>query len=127
LLAKLIDATAERKRSTLSSQVSPVFKYSPSARAENANSDLRLFFRPMVAIDIWLSAMSVAVEWNGKILKIVTTLNKDWLDLANRRLAAYMALPQYLGACRSYQAVYSVYAEFSRRPWSITRSISRKW
>jgi hypothetical protein len=87
-------------------------KSMPSAHPENTNVDLTLSFVPMVAMEMWLPVMSAAVEWHAKIFGIVTDTQCEWLDFANRRLAAHMALSQHLGACRSFQQAGSVYAEF---------------
>jgi hypothetical protein len=89
-----------------------MFIYLPSARAESARPDFARFFGPMEALQSSLPVLSAAAEWNGKIFGIVWTLNEEWLDFANRRLAAHMALPQDLGACNSLQDVCSVYADF---------------
>jgi ABC-type nitrate/sulfonate/bicarbonate transport system substrate-binding protein len=52
-----------------------MFKYSPSARAENADPDVAMLFGSMDAFEIWLPVLSAAVELNGKFFEIVTTLN----------------------------------------------------
>jgi hypothetical protein len=58
---------------------------------------------------MWLPVMRAAAEWNANILEIVTGSRREWLDFANRRLAAYTALPQDIATCRSYRIgfVYS--------------------
>jgi hypothetical protein len=87
----------------------------PSSCPENANLDLTLYFGAMDALEMWLPAMSTAPECNAKIFEIVTALNRDWLDLAARRLAAYAALPHQFGTCRSFGGLCTLYADFLQR------------
>jgi hypothetical protein len=92
-----------------------MFKYSSSACPENAHPELTMFFGPMAVVEMWLPVMSAAVDWNAKIIEIVTDAQRHWLDFANRRLAANMALPQDLGTCRSLGNVSIVYADFFQK------------
>jgi hypothetical protein len=92
-----------------------MFKSSPHAYPENASPELTFFLGPMVAIEMWLPVMCAVVDWNTDIIERVTHSQREWLDLANRRFAAYMAVPQYLGSCRSFENVCSVYADFFQK------------
>lgn len=88
---------------------------SPSVRGESADTnsaDTNIAKFPMEAMQTWWPMMSVAIGWNSKTFEFIMTLNKEWLDLMNRRLAEDMALQQHLGACNSFQGVCSAYADF---------------
>jgi hypothetical protein len=85
---------------------------SPSARAESANSNYTIFFGPIEAVQVWLPVISAALEWNGKMIGMATTLNQEWLDVISRRLSENMAVPQYLCTCKSFHDVCSVYVGF---------------
>jgi hypothetical protein len=92
-----------------------MFKYSPSARAENADPDAAMFFGSMDAIEIWLPVLSAAVELNGKYFEIVTTLSNAWLNTVSRQLAEHMTLHQQLGSCTSFQDFWGVYADYFQK------------
>jgi hypothetical protein len=88
-----------------------VFKYSPD-RAKDVDPELAIFLLPTHAIDVWLTAMSTAIEWNAKSFEVVMAAQKAWLDLAIRRSAAHVGLQRDLGACKSYEDFYTIYADF---------------
>ena len=87
-------------------------RYSPFARPENADPSLAMFSGPMDAIEMWVPVWRAAAQWNANFFEIVTGSRREWLDFANRRLAAYTALPQDIATCQSYQNVCIVYADF---------------
>ena len=88
-----------------------MFKYSFDL-VKNVDPELAIFLLPKHAIDVWLTAMSAAIEWNARIFEVVTGAQRAWLDFAIRRSAAHMGLQRDLGACRSYEDLYTVYDDF---------------
>jgi hypothetical protein len=74
-----------------------MFKYSFDL-VKNVDPELAIFLLPKHAIDVWLTAMSAAIEWNAKLFEVVTGAQRAWLDFAIRRSAAHMALQRDLGA-----------------------------
>ena len=88
-----------------------MFKYSPD-RAENVDPELLMSLLPTYTIDVWSTGISAAIEWNAKIFEVVTATQRAWFDFAIRRSAAYMALQQNLGACKSYEDFDMIYADF---------------
>ena len=88
---------------------------SSSARGESADLNAAMFFVPLEAIQIWQPLLSAAMEWNGRILEIVTTLNKGWLHFANRRFEEDLALQEHLWGCKTLQDVWGVCNEYSQK------------
>jgi hypothetical protein len=88
---------------------------SSSARGQNADLNTLMFSAPMEALQFWQPVMSAAVEWNGRIFEVVTTLNKVWLDLVNRRFEQDMALQQHLWGCKTLEDVWGVCNEYSQK------------
>jgi hypothetical protein len=56
--------------------------------------------------------LTVMTDVNGKLFEGMTTFAKEWGDFLNRRLAATMALPQQVAACKTTNEMQKVYAEF---------------
>jgi hypothetical protein len=63
--------------------------------------------QPSIAISI-----AMMTDMNGKLLQGVAASTKEWGDFLNRRLAANMALPQRVAACKTADEMQKVYAEF---------------
>ena len=55
---------------------------------------------------------AVMTHMNGKLFEGITAFAKEWGDFVNRRLAANMALPQQVAACKTTDEMQKVYAEF---------------
>ena len=45
--------------------------------------------------------LAVVTDMNGKLFEGITAFAKEWGDFLNRRLAANMALPQQVAACKT--------------------------
>ena len=58
------------------------------------------------------SPLTAVTDMNGKLLEGATAFTKEWTDFLNRRLAANMALPQQVAACKTTGEMQKVYAEF---------------
>src|ERR1700694_714204 len=56
--------------------------------------------------------LTVMTDMNGKLFEGITAFAKEWGDFLNRRLAANMALPQQVAACKTTDEMQKVYAEF---------------
>ena len=84
--------------------------YAPSAQSTNPN--FTMFIAPAEIFQMWLPAMSAAVNCDAKMFEMVATLHKAGLDFVSRRWVADMALPQDLSTCRSFLDVCGVYADF---------------
>ena len=56
--------------------------------------------------------LTVMTDMNGKLFEGFTAFAKEWGDFLNRRLAANMALPQQVAACKTTDEMQKVYAEF---------------
>jgi hypothetical protein len=56
--------------------------------------------------------LTVMTDMNGKLFEGITAFAKEWADFVNRRLAANMALPQQVAACKTTDEMQKVYAEF---------------
>ena len=56
--------------------------------------------------------LTVMTDMNGKLFEGITAFAKEWGDFFNRRLAANMALPQQVAACKTTDEMQKVYAEF---------------
>jgi hypothetical protein len=88
---------------------------SSSSGGEKADWTITMLSVPMAAIELWRPVMSAAVEWNRKVSEIAFGLNKEWLDFLNRRFAEDIALQEHLGPCKSFEEVWGVYADFSKK------------
>jgi hypothetical protein len=89
-----------------------MFDYAHTARAESTNPKTTMFIAPIEIFQMWLPAMSAAVNCNGKMFETVATLHKEGLDFVSQRWVADMALSQDLSTCRSFLDVCSVYADY---------------
>ncbi len=56
--------------------------------------------------------LTVMTDMNGKLFEGITAFAKEWSDFFNRRLAANMALPQQVAACKTTDEMQKVYAKF---------------
>ena len=56
--------------------------------------------------------LTVMTDVNSKLFEGMAALAKEWGDFLNRRLAANMALPQQVAACKTTNDMQKVYAEF---------------
>ena len=59
--------------------------------------------------------LTAMTDMNGKLLEGITAFTKEWADFLNRRLAANMALPQQMAACKTSDEMQRVYAEFVQK------------
>jgi hypothetical protein len=59
--------------------------------------------------------LTVMTDVNGKLFEGITAVAKEWSDFLNRRLAASMALPQQVAACKTTNEMHKVYADFFRQ------------
>ena len=57
-------------------------------------------------------SLTAMTDMNGKLFEGITAFAKEWGDFFNRRLAANMALPQQVAACKTTDEMQKVYAEF---------------
>ena len=57
-------------------------------------------------------SLTAMADMNGKLFEGITAFAKEWGDFFNRRLAANMALPQQVAACKTTDEMQKVYAEF---------------
>jgi len=57
-------------------------------------------------------SVAMVADMNGKLLEGVTASTKEWGDFLNRRLAANMALPQQVAACKTADEMQKVCSEF---------------
>jgi hypothetical protein len=57
-------------------------------------------------------SIAMMTDMNGKLLEGVAASTEEWGDFLNRRLAANMALPQQVAACKTVDEMQKVYAEF---------------
>ena len=58
------------------------------------------------------SSVAMVADMNGKLLEGVAASTKEWGDFLNRRLAANMALPQQVAACKTADEMQKVCFEF---------------
>jgi hypothetical protein len=56
--------------------------------------------------------LTVMTDMNGKLFEGISAFAKEWGDFLNRRLAANIALPQQVAACKTTDEMQKVYAEF---------------
>ena len=59
--------------------------------------------------------LTVMTDMNGKLFEGITAFTKEWGDFLNRRLAASMALPQQVAACKTTDEMQKVYGEFFQK------------
>jgi hypothetical protein len=59
-------------------------------------------------------SVAMVADMNGKLLEGVAASTKEWGDFLNRRLAANMALPQQVAACKTADEMQKVCSEFFR-------------
>ena len=57
-------------------------------------------------------SLAMVADMNGKLLEGVAATTKEWGDFLNRRLAANMALPQQVAACKTVDEMQKVCSEF---------------
>lgn len=56
--------------------------------------------------------LTAMTDMNGRVFEGMTSLAKEWTEFLRRRLAANMALPQQVAACRTTDEMHTVYAQF---------------
>jgi hypothetical protein len=86
-----------------------------STLTDTTNNDSRQAMMPF-GFDM-LTAMAqppltIMTDMNGRVLEGMTAFAKEWADFVNRRLAANMALPQQVAACKTTDEMQKVYADF---------------
>jgi len=57
-------------------------------------------------------SVAMVADMNGKFLEGAAASTKEWGDFLNRRLAANMALPQQVAACKTADEMQKVCSEF---------------
>ena len=57
----------------------------------------------------------MVADMNGKLLEGVAASTKEWGNFLNRRLAANMALPQQVAACKTADEMQKVCSEFFQK------------
>jgi hypothetical protein len=82
---------------------------------ESADLNATMFFALTEAFKVWQPVLSAAIEWNGRILEIATSVNKELLEFANRRFEDDVAFQRHLWGCTSFQNVWGICNEYFQK------------
>ena len=62
--------------------------------------------------DLWAPLITGTQDSVGRCTSTISSLNKQWLDFFQRRVAENLALVEHFMSCRTPVAVWSVYTNF---------------
>ena len=65
--------------------------------------------------DLWAPLITGTQDSVGRCTSTISSLNKQWLDFFQRRVAENLALVEHFMSCRTPVAVWSVYTNFLQR------------
>ena len=70
---------------------------------------------PGASNDLWAPLITGTQASVGRWTSTISSLNKQWLDFFQRRVAENLALVEHFMSCRTPVAVWSVYTNFLQR------------